>query len=502
MPIDPSIALNASAPKPINPLQDALQIAQFRALNASGQAQQQQLAANRATSAAYQQATDPTTGKVDNNKLVGILSQNPDAAYNLPQVIQGINTQKQQQQSLDTGALDQSIKAQTGLRQGLGSLLTKPDLSPQDVQGFAQTQLQAGAITPQVYQAEMQSMPQDPTQLRPWLAQHFNAALSSETQLANMKPQFAQINTGPATVAVNQNPNAIGPNGQSMPVGSVGYSVNNGLTPSEAASQVPVINADGSQGTRSKASVLTEQGLGGLLPPGAQGTGMGNGRYGSSNGGTVTTTPSAGTVEAQQKANAAGGDILVADQQSNAQSGTRINMLQNAQQALSGATTGNGADKLNAIKSLLVTAGIAPQSVVDNVKNFDEANKYLTQYAQQKAAGLGNGTDAQLSAAISGNGNTRISNLAAQDVVKVNIGLERMEQARMQAWQSSGLPPSDYAKWKSQFGSTLDPRVFVADQMDPAKVKQMYDKMPANQQAQFRTQYNWAVQKGYVTGPQ
>jgi hypothetical protein len=497
MPIDPTIALNANAPKPINPLQQALSVAQFRALNASGLAQQQQLDANRATSAAYQQATDPTTGQVDNNKLVGILSQDPAAAYNLPQVIQGINTQKQQQQTLQTGQLDQSIKAQSSLRQGLGSLLSKQDLSPQDVQGFATTQLQAGAITPQVYQAEMQSMPQDPQQLRQWVSQHYMSALSGETQLHAMLPQYAQINTGPATVAVNQNPLAL-----SGGVGTVGYTVNNGLSPTEAAAQVPVVNADGTPGMRSKASVLQEQGLGGLLPPGAQGSGIGTGRYGSSNNGVVATGPAAGVVDATQKANAAGGDMLAADQQSNSQSGTRINMLQSAQQALANSTTGNGADKLNAIKSLLVTAGIAPQATVDSVKNFDEANKYLTQYAQQKAAGLGSGTDAQLSAAISGNGNTHISNLAAQDVVKVNIGLERMEQARMQAWQNSGLPPSDYAKWKSQFGSTIDPRVFVADQMDPAKVKSMYDKMPPNQQAQFRTQYNWAVQKGYVTGPQ
>jgi hypothetical protein len=376
----------------------------------------------------------------------------------------------------------------------MGSLLTKPDLSPADIQGFVGTMVKAGAIPQQVADAELQSMPQDPAQIRPWLAQHFNSALSGEQQLANMKPQFAQVNTGPATVAVNQNPNAIGANGQPMGVGSVGYTVGNGLSPADAAAQVPVINPDGTPGTRSKASVLQEQGYGDALPAGFKS----NGRYGAANGGVVTTGPAPGVADANQKANAAGGDMLVADQQSNAQSGTRINMLQNASTALANAQTGTGADKLNAVRGVIATLG----GPADKVASYDEANKYLTQYAQTKAASFGHGTDSQLAAALAGNGNTKISNLAAQDVVKVNLGLERMEQARMKAWESAGLQPSQYGQWKSQWGSQVDPRVFVADQMDPSKVQGMVKGMNPKEQATFRTQYNWAVQNGFINGPQ
>jgi hypothetical protein len=494
MALDTSIALNANAQQPTNPLQTALQIAQFRANNANGLAAQQGLAANRAISSAYQQATDPTTGKVDNNKLMGIISQDPDAGFKLGEVVQSINTQKQQEATLDTTRLDQAQRAQGALRSGMGSLLTKPDLSPADIQGFVGTMVKAGAIPQQVAEAELQSMPQDPAQIRPWLAQHFNSALSGEQQLANMKPQFAQVNTGPATVAVNQNPNAIGANGQPMGVGSVGYTVGNGLSPADAAAQVPVINPDGTPGTRSKASVLQEQGYGDALPAGFKS----NGRYGAANGGVVTTGPAPGVADANQKANAAGGDMLVADQQSNAQSGTRINMLQNASTALANAQTGTGADKLNAVRGVIATLG----GPADKVASYDEANKYLTQYAQTKAASFGHGTDSQLAAALAGNGNTKISNLAAQDVVKVNLGLERMEQARMKAWESAGLQPSQYGQWKSQWGSQVDPRVFVADQMEPTKIQGMVKGMNPKEQATFRTQYNWAVQNGFINGPQ
>jgi len=51
MPLDTSIPLQTKAPE-FNPLQQALQVAQYRAYNANGLAAQQQLAANRATSQA------------------------------------------------------------------------------------------------------------------------------------------------------------------------------------------------------------------------------------------------------------------------------------------------------------------------------------------------------------------------------------------------------------------------------------------------------------------
>lgn len=206
----------------------------------------------------------------------------------------------------------------------------------------------------------------------------------------------------------------------------------------------------------------------------------------------------------RQAADVAGqgaGQQLVADQQSNAASGTRMAMLQNASDALLNATTGQGAEKLQAFKGALVTAGLASQSQVDSVKNYDEANKYLTQYATAKAQGFGGTTDSQLAAAMTGNGNTHISNLAAQDVVKVNMGLEHMEQARMQQWQRSGLPPDQYATWKSQFGAAMDPRVFVADQMEPKKLNGMLQRMTSKESDTFSQQYRWAVQNGYINGP-
>lgn len=457
MPIDPSIALNANRPAPANPLQQALSIAQFRALNASGLAQQQQLAANRATSAAYQQATDPTTGQVDNNKLVGILSQNPDAAYNLPQVIQGIGAQKQQQQTLQTGQLDQSIKAQSGLRQGLGSLLTKPDLSPQDVQGFATTQLQAGAITPQVYQAEMQSMPQDPQALRGWVQQHYMSALSGETQLHAMLPQYAQVNTGPATVAVNQNPLAAGGG-----VGTVGYTVQNGLSRSEALAPGVTINQGGQPVTYTKGQ-------------------MDSGQVPQQQGGGYQTAPPMG---AQGIADAAG-QRYSSLQQAASQAKPLMQTYDMAAQALQGTIAGKGAAAALNVPALLNTFGI--QAGSDSVKNNQLLVNYLNSAADQAASSLGlSGSDSRLAAAKAGQPDPAHMNAPAllesiQHVKGLQQAVLDRQQATTNFLAQNGNNTSALPQFETKWNQSFNPDVsYVRSLGDPAAQQAAMQKLKAD----------------------
>jgi hypothetical protein len=471
MPIDPSIALNANAPKPANPLQQALSIAQFRALNASGLAAQQQLAANKATSAAYQQATDPNTGVVDNNKLVGILSQNPDAAYNLPQVIQGINTQKQQQQTLQTGQLDQSIKAQSGLRQGLGSLLTKPDLSPQDVQGFATTQLQAGTITPQVYQAEMQSMPQDPQQLRQWVSQHYMSALSGETQLHAMLPQYAQINTGPATVAVNQNPMAAGGG-----VGTVGYTVQNGLSPSDAASPVTV-NANGQPTMITKGQFANAQG--GAPTGAAPATGQGAPAVpGQLPGGGFSAAPPLGADKIAGDAATRYGNL----QQAASQAKPLMQTYDLAAQAVQSTLAGKGSGAALNVPALLNTFGI--QAGSDAVKNNQLLVNYLNSAADQAASSLGlSGSDSRLAAAKAGQPDAANMNAPAllesiQHVKGLQQAVLDRQQATTNFLAQNGNNTSALPQFETKWNQAFNPDVsYVRSLGDPAAQQAAMQKL-------------------------
>ncbi|WP_176322475.1 hypothetical protein [Burkholderia vietnamiensis] len=460
MALDTSIPLQAKAPE-FNPLQQALQVAQFRYMNANGQALQQQLDANRAVSAAYQQATDPTTGKVDNNKLMGIISQDPRAAYNMSQIAQGINTQQQQQIGIDTAKLDQSIKAQTGLRQGLGSLLTKPDLSPQDVMGFATTQLQAGAITPQVFQAEMQSMPQDPQALRGWVQQHYMSALNGETQLNAMMPRYAQVNTGPATVAVNQNPLAAGGG-----VGTVGYTVQNGLSPSDAQSPGITLNKSGQPVTYTKGQM--QAGEVPQLP-----------------GGGYATSPPLGASDVASGAATRYNTLQTAA----AQAKPMMQTYDLANQAVQGAiTAGKGSGPIASAGGVVQTilGALGQKSTGDSVKDYQLAVNYLNSAADQAASSLGlSGSDSRLAAAKAGQPDPNNMNLPAlQESIAHAKGLQQALLDRQQAAtnflaqngnNTSQLPQFE-AKWNQAFNPDVS---YIRSLTDPAQQQAAMQQLKA-----------------------
>lgn len=460
MPIDPTIPLQAKAPE-FNPLQQALQVAQFRYMNANGQALQQQLDANRAVSAAYQQATDPTTGKVDNNKLMGIISQDPRAAYNMSQIAQGINTQQQQQIGIDSAKLEQSIKAQSGLRQGLGSLLTKPDLSPQDVMNFGVTQLQAGAITPQVFQAEMQSMPQDPQALRGWLQQHYMSALNGETQLNAMMPKYAQVNTGPATVAVNQNPLAAGGG-----VGTVGYTVQNGLSPSESIAPGITLNQGGQPTTYTKGQMA-----GGQVP--------------QSPGGGYATSPPLGASDIASGAGTRYNTLATAASQAKPMMQT-YDLANQAVQGAIAAGKGSGpiASAGGVVNTILGALGQKPTG--DSVKDYQLAVSYLNSAADQAAQSLGlSGSDARVAAAKAGQPDPNNMNLPAlQESIAHAKGLQQAVLDRQQATTNflaqNGNNTSQLPQFETKWNQAFNPDVsYIRSLSDPQAQQAAMQKLKA-----------------------
>lgn len=489
MALDPSIPLQAKAPD-FNPLATMLQVGQYKQLQQSSRRLQMDTDANQAVG----QAIQANTGADGTVNLLGVqkqLASNPTAAYNL-QGATGTNLVQQGQQTANGQAqLSLTSDQQQHMAQQLGTLLAKPDLSFSDA---VQTAASAGklyGLPDAVIQRSIAAMPTEPGELKSYIQARVASLQAPGAQLGTMTPNPTQVDDGATKQYIDTNP-------ISNP-GIVGTTVQNKLSPGLATQRVPTVMPNGQPGTVSFGSTVPPN----LLPPAMQGGSQpaAPGRYPqpqAQQGGFMPSGLAPGVAEAATAAGQGAGQQLLADQAANASSGARINMLQNAGDALTKAQTGTGADKLNAVRGLVATLG----GPADKVASYDEANKYLTQYAQQKAASFGNSTDAQLSAAMTGNGNTHISNLAAQDVVKVNLALERMDQARMQAWQNAGLQPAQYATWKSQFGATMDPRVFVADQLDPAKVGAMVKKMNPKEQATFRTQYNWAVQNGYINGPQ
>lgn len=488
MPIDPSIALNANAPKPINPLQQALSVAQYRALNASGLAQQQQLDANRATSAAYQQATDPTTGQVDNNKLVGLLSQDPAAAYNLPQVIQGIGAQKQQQQTLNTGNFDLAVKQNGFLNQRLGSIDPSSPTFQADVMHTASDFVHNFQGDPQKVQGQLADLPplgSTPQQNSIWLQRHLAAIGAVGEQLKSLQPQFAPVNTGPATVAVNQNPLALGG------VGSVGYTVENGLSPSDAASPVTV-NANGQPTMITKGQFAGAQ----AQPPLPQG-GMPQGAAGAVPtgqpaipgqlpGGGFSAAPPLGADKIAGDAATRYGNL----QQAAGQAKPLMQTYDLASNAINGAiAAGKGSAPIasagGVVQTILGALGQNPTG--DSVKDYQLATNYLNSAADQAASSLGlSGSDSRLAAAKAGQPDPHNMNLPAlQESIAHARGLQQALLDRQQATtnflaqngnNTSALPQFE-TKWNQSFNPDVS---YVRSLGDPAAQQAAMQKLKAD----------------------
>lgn len=508
MPLDTTIALQAKTPE-FNPLAQALQVAQYRSQNLQANQLQQQMNSRMAIGRAF--ANNTQNGVVNQQGALQEAAGNPDAAYGFPEASGTSLTQQGQGINNDTGAQGLANTRGIAVAKAGISLLTNPNATGQDYMGTLRDLHKNGIIDDKTYINTVDEvMPNlnNPGQLQT-LVKGMLSKLPEAMQAQYVKPVLGEVATGGATQMTSRDPlsGAMTPNA----------SIPNTLSPGQAVGRVETVGPTGARGTVPLSSTVPSA----LLPPGMQGQQptaqpAGNGRYPQQaqagqpqQGGFLPSGLAPGVGEAANVAGQGSGTQLVADQNAAAGSGARVYQLQSALKALNEAgTVGPGTASMNNFKSFLLaqTPGdlgkYLPGIDANKIASYDEANKYLTQYASAKASSLGGGTDSKLATTLSANASTHISDLAAKDVVKANIGLERMSQAQAAAWNDAHLPESEYRTWASKFGATMDPRVFVADQLDPAHVKKLYSGMQSKEQAQFKAQYNWAVQNKYINGPQ
>ena len=161
-----------------------------------------------------------------------------------------------------------------------------------------------------------------------------------------------------------------------------------------------------------------------------------------------------------------------------------------------------------AAPGLSTMLGVNPQKI----QNYAEAEKYLTNATQQRAAGFGSHTDMQLATALSGSPNVHINDLAAEDVTKAAIALRRMEHA--QYTMNSGAIVNDpisgaqkpggavnYATNKAAWAATQDPRAYAIDMMTPEQVANLQKTLKGAERAKFNASLKAAISSGVITPP-
>lgn len=491
MAIDPNIALQAGAPNhsmgnAMNMLQAAMA---FKGAQLNQNALQQQITANQAASEAYKQATDPQTGRVDYNKLTALLANSP-AAYNLPQIQAQIATQQNQQLENQSKQFELAQKQVNWMKSGLAPMLNKQDLTSQDVLRFAATGIQHGLLTPEQVATELQSMPNDPGQLREWVKGHYIQSLNSEAQLQAIMPQIQMVNTGPAQAMVNTNPLAGG-------VGQVQASFQNGMAPGEAAT--PVQAYDPNTG----APVLITKGQFAGQAGTPQAGGMGDGRY---PGGGSTSGLGAGGIGVQSGpaiGQQAGAEVMakggaerfnrLQEDASNVQ--TTVQGYDRALEALDAlGKSGPAVDNMQHVSAILESIGM-PVSADQNA-NWQSLKKYLANAASSAASAAGySGSDARMSSFAAGQPDpTKMNPQALREAIQYvkaqQIGVLAKQSAAQAFLDSNGGDVSKFSTWETKWNKAYSPDAMYLRSLPEGERGQFYNSLPPAKQKALRESYN------------
>lgn len=398
-------------------------------------------------------------GTVDQNKLMQGISSNPLIAPVAAEAVQAGNTMQQGKVAVDQAKFNLIQDQMKFTRETLGSLAVDPDLTPAKVIEATGKLIAQGIISPQQAAVEISSMPQDPDKLRGFITQHLTNSMA-----ASEKFQAAY--------------------------GSIYMTQGKGENGEDIVTPIAVPSAPGMPARVAGAPAAPEASpLGAASPNAAPGQQTSQGAF-------VTSLPAGQQKNLEESATAV--QNLRKDLEAVPQ---RMFTLNKALTSLKNAPTGKGSDWQNTVKSYvqtLVGEGVIPGVDAEQIKSFDEANKYLIQYAQQQASTVGSGTDAALSTALSGNANTHISNLAAQDVVKANMALERMRLAQGLLFDSSKQPDNKYSAYAVQWGKNIDPVAFGVDLMEPKLRKKYFEGLTPEGKKRFRDSVKIGLQTGVI----
>ena len=532
--LDPSIALRAGqgvAPPP-NPLAIAGQVQDYQRNALAIQDARQTLASQNALGRAAQGAINPD-GSFNTANFMASVKADPDATFGAVQGIQQGQKTGEGQYTLNQNQLAQTTNRTNAVGAGMAGLLSKPDLSPADIFSSVGGQAASGKPVGEFVQSVLPSMPTMSTgeapstysgRLRTWLAGAVGQSAGPDVAIRTLTPNVSTVGLGGTTQTFDANPitnpgaanttfqNTLSPEGQVSP--------QEGVTPDGTRYSVPTAQRAQQVGLGRLVPGQSVFGTGRiLLPGGSSPTAGGVSPSGSApaTAGTVSVPAGGSGVPpngmqtgiapaaqaAQTQAGTGSGSDLHNLYASVAGSGGRLYQLNKALAGLQGAgVTGPGTETTQAIASFLNTqtpfglGKFLPGVNPSQIQSYDEASKYLTQYASNAAGAMG--SDSKLATALSSNASTHISNLAAQDVVKATIGIERMQQAQAQAFTQTGLSPDKYDQWATSWNRTADPRAYIFDDLTPQQRSTVLNSLSPSQKSGFLAQVWNAAQGGYV----
>ncbi|WP_029606254.1 hypothetical protein [Kozakia baliensis] len=479
MPFDQNALAHPAYVAPANPLEMAAGALQFQ--NAlTGYKSRQAVGRDLA------QATG-ADGSIDQGKFRALAAADPDAAYALPEAV----SRSQEQQSND-------LSIATASRNAIGSVLSFVGQNP-DAAHLQMGLKMAKAVTPRSQWGQVDAIgaqiAQHPDGIVGGIKQVTNSMQSAPGQEANVY--------GTAGATVN--------NGQQTIIGTQGSAMNGGqftpdttvqqqTTPEFNAHPVPIVAPDGSTRYVTQGQVVS----------GAQGKptvpveAMGDGRYPQQapdqNGPGFVASPAAGQVEAQKETATAGAQGANALMQGASGARDRLGILGNMLGDLTQFKSGPGYERLRHLQAFVNNVVPGADWNSSGVEGAQSFNKFANQIAQAQAQTLGVGSDAKLASAMHANPNSSLQTDTNRQMLHVLQGNEDAINSKAQAWQSAGLPASQYQQWNQRFNQTFDPRAYQLRRMTPEEQHNMISAMKkSGELSAFKKSYNAMAAQGLLS---
>lgn len=444
-----------------------------------------QTAAQRA---AAQASIDPATGQMDVDKYTSLLSQGGGSAEALQQA-QTMRQQKlqadisklgltQKQMELSAYELGQGARVAQGI---LGTASTDPNALTKD--GIV------SAINDNLVQPGLVKSPEGKQHVQTFISHLTDDPATNKAMLQAFVNESTDINTALGAIS---NTDVGGRIVQSRTHPGTGeLEVTGGFTksrtPSEKANLVRVWDDDKKQYVYKTSGEV----VGDAAPATPQGPGGGRA--------PVAAEPAMGAPQAAQ------GNVEQALKLQN-----RASIVPQRKAALSELvgtldkfTTGPKAAWVGYIKGLASQFGLSTAGIDESKSAQDAFNKLAAQIALDQWGSLGGtGSNEQLATAVHANPNEVMSKMGIKNVVALLQGNEDAINAQYSAWQKyKGMHgPASYDGFQEGWNKYFDPRVFQAQHMAPAAVKEMLGGMTETERKTYLRNQSIAKQAGWIGG--
>jgi len=389
----------------------------------------------------------------------------PEPLVNQLQAIAGA---QRQETALSAEQFQLGLRHLDAARQAVGALAANPNATPDDAHRALGDLVSAGMIRPdeaQRYAGQVEQMRANPAAFRNFLN-------GKVLELQNGRDLFHSTYGTPDVQDLGDNvlTRTVSP---TMGVRSLAVSPKT-LAPQDKATRLPTFQ-NGQAGTAPTSSSVDRYGNARPAPINAPQAGAAGGPGAMAPAGFTPSSPALG----QTRVAEGGADQYVRDLQAAAGSASELSGLQSALgnlRSLGPEGTGPGAAGRGRVASFLNAAGLGRLPGVDpkKIEDLDEATAYLNSAAKSgtlnAAPGQAPGAGAPTTP------NLDISQPAAINLVRAQIGLKRLQQAQARSYpgQDSGAGYSGHA---ATFASDQDPRAYSFDLRTPAEKQKLLDSL-------------------------